>query len=83
LTSCPNLEIKNANLFSTDLSKADVVYIYGLPKIINSRLREKLEKELKPESLVISYAFQIEAWKPIKTNRPTPRDLPIFVYRIK
>ena len=82
LTSCPNLEIKNANLFSTDISNADVVYIYGLPKIINSRLREKLEKELKPGALVISYAFQIEAWQPLKTDRPTDRDLPIFVYRM-
>jgi hypothetical protein len=77
-----NVTFKNANLFSTDLSKADVIYMYGLPRIINSRLKPKLEKECKPGTRIISYAFMIDGWKPVLTNKPTSKDLPIFVYEL-
>ncbi|MBI3887738.1 hypothetical protein HY310_01575 [Candidatus Microgenomates bacterium] len=76
-----NVVFKNANIFSTNLTEANVVYVYGLPRVISSRLKAKLEKDLKPGSRVISYAFIIDGWKPVKIQKEQDK-LPIFVYEI-
>lgn len=68
------------NLFNKDLSDADIVFVYGMPKILKNRLRVKLEKELKNGARVISYAFPIDGLAPIKIDRPTKKDLPIYLY---
>src|SRR3989344_7823748 len=47
----PNAKFKHGNIFNEDLSKADVVYIYLLPKGI-IKLSPKLKKELKKGSLI-------------------------------
>lgn len=44
------------------------------------KLKEKFLKELKPETKIISYAFEIKNWTPyviIKRNRK----LPIYFYK--
>jgi hypothetical protein len=49
------------NVFKTDLSSADVVYIFLTPRA-NDKLKIKLENELKSGSRVISYAWPIIGW---------------------
>lgn len=73
--------IKNGDLFKEDLTKADVVYLFGLHKIISSRLRVKLENELKKGARVISYGFSIDGWTPVLTDQPSPQKHPIFLYQ--
>ncbi len=68
------------NFFSADLSKADVVYLFGTPPTLRGRLVEKLERELKPGARVISYAFKLGNWKPSTVDRPDPETLPIYLY---
>lgn len=48
-----------SNLWTLDLSEADVVMVYGLSPIMD-RLGAKLRKELKPDALVISNVFQLD-----------------------
>jgi len=78
----PNLKFKFKNLYTEDLSQADVVYAFGTPKTINTKLIPKLKNELKPGSRFISYAFPVENWQPQVIDKPNPGDVAIFVYII-
>lgn len=79
-----NLEFKLKSLFQEDLSKADTVYLFAAnSKKLTGKIIEKLERELKPGAKVISYAFKINSWKPIITDKPNPTDVAIYLYEIK
>lgn len=78
-----NLHFKYHNLFSEDLSSADVIYFFGLPGRINTKLAKKLKKEVKPDAKIISCAFPINGWKPKITDRPEKNDLTIYLYTLE
>lgn len=50
------------NLWSADLSQADVVFVYLIPWKMDV-LADKLRRELKPGTLVISNSFIFPHWK--------------------
>ena len=79
----PNTKFVLGDLFGQNLSKADVIYLFGLPRVINNRLRLKLEKEAKPGARIISYGFMITDWPPPLVDKPDKKHLPIFVYQLK
>ena len=60
------VEIRQADLFETDLSQASVVTLYRLSSL-NLKLRPKLWKELKVGSRVVSHAFNMGDWEPEQT----------------
>lgn len=51
------------DLFATDVSQATVVTIYLLPETVNM-LRDKLRRELRPGTRVISHDYPIAGWLP-------------------
>jgi SAM-dependent methyltransferase len=55
------------DLFTADISKATVVTLY-LNRTTNLRLEEKLKRELRPGTRVVSHQFPIGAWQPEKTS---------------
>ncbi len=55
----------HGNIFKTDLSSADVVFIYLLPKGVE-KLTPKLHKELKKGSRIITQDYHFKTWKPVK-----------------
>lgn len=61
------VSFRTADLFTTDLSKANVVTLYLLPDV-NLKLRPKLLKELKPGSRIVSHAFNMGDWEPEVTK---------------
>jgi SAM-dependent methyltransferase len=71
------------NLFKVNLTDADVVFIYLLPKCYE-QLKTKLERELRPGSRVVVGVWPIAAWenKLIKADKPTEKDLSLFLYKI-
>lgn len=78
-----NLKIKLKNVFNLDLSKADCVYLFGLRKTLNDRLKDKFEKELKKGARIYVYDDEIEGWDLKEINRPVMIDVPIYVYEKK
>lgn len=58
-----NLKIKRANFYDVPLQDADLVVCYLFPKGME-RLAEKLQRELKPGTHVISHTFAFPGWKP-------------------
>jgi len=75
-----NISFKWRNLFQQDLSKVDVIYIFALPKPLDTKLREKFEKELKPGSRVVSYAFKMKSVEPKLVHKPKNQNKSIYVY---
>jgi hypothetical protein len=58
-----------SDLFKVDLSKATCIYLFGLPK----KIKNLKLKNLKPGTRIISYAFQIEGWKPRKVYQDSQK----------
>lgn len=63
------------SLWDADLSKYNVVMIYGLPYMFE-KLEGKLQKELKPKSRIVSFSFPFKTWKPVKT------DTSVYLYKV-
>ena len=57
------VQIKYKNLWHTDLSDTTHVYFFLMPEMF-PRLMEKLKKELKPGSIVLSYVWPLPQWVP-------------------
>ena len=79
-----NSKIYFRNFKKVNLSEHNVVFCYLLDYYVNS-LKEKFDKELKPGTRVISYAFKIKNWhKPeiIHTNEKNKNLGRIFVYTL-
>jgi SAM-dependent methyltransferase len=53
------------DLFKANISSATVVTLYLLPDV-NTRLKPKLLKELKPGTRIVSHSFDMADWKPEK-----------------
>ena len=76
-----DLKFKYKNLFKEDLSKADVVFVFGMPDTIKHKLKNKLEKNLKKGAKVISYVFAVKGWEPVKISKDENKQIPIYLYQ--
>jgi predicted RNA methylase len=61
------VNIVNGDLFSVNLTSADVVFLY-LTTSANEKVRPKLEAELKKGVRVVSHDYEIIGWKPVKVE---------------
>jgi len=59
--------IVNGDMFSVNLTSADVVFLY-LTTSANEKIRPKLETELKKGVRVVSHDYEIVGWKPMKVE---------------
>ncbi|WP_242355705.1 MULTISPECIES: cyclopropane-fatty-acyl-phospholipid synthase family protein [unclassified Anaeromyxobacter] len=60
------VELREGDLFETDLGPATVVMLYLWPEV-NLRLRPKLLRELRPGTRVVSHAHDMGDWEPQRT----------------
>jgi len=65
-------QVIQGDLLKADLTGADVVTIY-LATEVNSQLRPRLEKYLKPGARVVSHDFPVPGWKPTRVDRTDGR----------
>lgn len=72
-----SVKIKWASYFKADFRNADVIFVYMTSKEV-SRLRPKLESQLRPGTRVITISCEISGWQPVKFNRQEI----IFVYQM-
>lgn len=70
-------KIKWGNFFKEDIIEATAVTLF-LGGKTNQKLKEKLAKELKPGTVVVSYIWTFNGWTPIEVNY---RDR-IYLYKI-
>ena len=62
-TTAANAELIEADLFTVDLTTADVVSIYLSPSA-NEKLAPKLDAELRPGARVVSLDYPLPGWVP-------------------
>ncbi len=74
-------KIHFANFKTHNLSDADVIVCYLLPDTL-ARLQEKLDRELKKGTRIVSYAFPVGNWKVShhEQRNPLKNIAPIWVY---
>ena len=75
-----NTKIILGNLFTTDLSEADVIFLFGMPDKLGDKLIEKFKKELKPGTQVISYVFPLKKMEPVKIDKQEKRSA-LYLYK--
>ena len=71
-------EIRQQDILTVDLSPASVLTMYLLPDV-NLRLRPNILSQLKPGSRVVSHAFDMGDWKPIKTEKVNGRTVYLWI----
>ena len=59
--------IVNGDMFSVNLTSADVVFLY-LTTSANEKIRPKLEQDLRKGVRVVSHDYEIVGWKPLKVE---------------
>ncbi len=62
-----NTQIIFRDFWHVDLSQADLVYFFLMPKVY-AKLKEKLDKELKPGARVIAYVWPFDNWEAEKVS---------------
>lgn len=78
LRGARHTSIAYKSLFQEDLRDADVVIIFLMSRVY-SRLKPKLERELKEGARILVEAWPISGWDPVKVSK-TPDRLPIYLY---
>jgi adenine-specific DNA methylase len=67
--------VRRENLLNADLSKADVVYAYLSPPLMQ-KIGEKAQKEMKVGARIISAEHRIDGWQPSFEDKK----MKIYVY---
>ncbi len=76
-----NIKISYRNFWKADLSDADVVYFFLMPATY-SRIKKKMEKELKKGTKVVVYVWPVKEWEIIKERVEKGKEN-IFVYEMQ
>lgn len=74
------IRIRFADFYSIPLKDANVVVCFLTPEAMK-RLSTKFVQELKPGARIVSYAFSLQGWPGGVKDKPTPKDIPIYVYQ--
>lgn len=77
-----DIEFKTRNLFNLDLSSADIVFLFLVPRTLK-KLREKLLKECKKNTLIISHGFKVEGWEKYLVGEIERKTFSTYYYKIK
>ncbi len=73
-------KIRLANFFRVDLQHADVIYLFGVPRTLRTRLTNKLKAECKPGTRVLSYAFPVDGWSSMAEDVHPQSGVTIYRY---
>lgn len=78
LSKNKNAYVRYKDFWRANLRDADIVYFFLMPKIY-PKLKEKLERELKPGAKVIAYVWPIPGWTPVACDR-APGQPTLYLY---
>lgn len=74
-------KVIHGNFEKYDISDADVILCYMLPKTL-AKFQKKFDKELTKGTKIVSYAFHIGNWEPKKVIPKEEKISQIFIYEI-
>jgi 16S rRNA A1518/A1519 N6-dimethyltransferase RsmA/KsgA/DIM1 with predicted DNA glycosylase/AP lyase activity len=71
----------NKNILKVDLTKADYIYLFLFPALIN-KLIKNFDRQLKKGTVIISHGFPIEEYKNKLVKKVDRSTFPTYYYRI-
>lgn len=74
-----NIEFKRENYLKTDLSQANVIFMYLLPRFIPV-VSKKIEKECKSGTFVISQRFAVKNWEKFLFKEISRKNNSTYIY---
>lgn len=81
LQGLKNIEFKIEDLYQTDLSKVEVLFLFLLPKTLG-KLNKKILTECKKGTLVISHGFAIPGFEKYLTKKQERKIFPTYFYTL-
>ena len=75
------VDIKWQSFYRIKLNKADIVICYLFPGAMK-KLKPKFEKELKKGTKVVACGFPVPGWRHEKHDKPSDKNVGIYLYRI-
>ncbi len=75
------IEFRQENIYKTDLSKADVIYMFLMPEML-VKLSDKLKKETKRGALIISHGFKLPGFEKYLLNKIQRKVFSSYFYKI-
>lgn len=82
ISGCRNIHIIYGDLFNYSLAEYDMIYVYGYPRSIKKRLSEKILKDAKIGSYLVSYVFRFHELKLWRSDKPQKNSLALFIYKL-
>lgn len=73
------VHIELRDFYQVDLSPAKVVTVFLTPMAM-AKLKSKFERELRPGTRIVSFAFPVPDWKPTTVDKPEPRATSVYLY---
>ena len=74
------IDFVNKNILSIDLTKADYIYLFLFPALIE-KLFPKFDKELKKGTVIISHGFPVSEYKNKLIKKVERNPFPTYYYR--
>lgn len=76
-----NITFLRKNFFDINLSSAEVIFVFLLPKTLK-KLKEKFQKECQKNTLIISHGFPIDGWEKYLVKKIYRSSFSTYFYRI-
>ena len=77
-----NVKIYYSSYFKANLSDADIIFLFLMPQRME-KIREKLQKECKKDTIVVSHGFKIPGLKEIRFLEKTNKhEFPTYFYNV-
>lgn len=76
-----NIVFKTENIFDTDLTKADYLYLFLMPDLLK-KLVSKFDRELKKGAIIISHGFPIKEYENKLIKKVERIPFPTYYYRV-
>lgn len=77
------IEIRMENIFKSDIENADVIFCFLTPKLMEKIGEYIKHKKLKSGARIISYAFSMKNYEPVRKIEHTKNNWNIYLYKIK
>ena len=81
LENSKGITFKRKNYLAVDLSSADTIFFYLLPKYLPPVV-EKIEKECRKNTLVVSQRFKVEKWTNKLIKEMNRKNNSTYIYKL-
>ncbi len=76
------VQVHYRNFFKQNLSRAQIVTLFLTPAAM-VKLSPKFRRELRPGTRIVSYAFALKDWQPVRIDKPDANTASVYLYLVE